>query len=362
MKKVIYVCVMGLVLSACARNKGTDATGQGMSLRHAVLEKQDVELTERYSAAIQGKQDIAILPQVGGFLTTLCVHEGEVVKKGAPLFLIDSVNFAAALRVAEANEQAARALVATQELTYESKKALRAKDVISDYDLQLAENNLLTAKAQLAQAQAGVVNAKQNLSYTVVKSPCNGVVGNLPFREGALVSPQMPMPLTTVSDNSEMYIYFSMTEMQAMRLLRTYGSSSQAIAQMPAVRLEMADGALYPISGKVESISGVIDGQTGAVSVRTVFANPDRMLLSGGSGTIIVPTERKGVLVIPQSATYEIQNKVYVWRVVDGMAVSTIIDVTPIQNGKQYIVEKGLSAGDEIVIEGAAFIREGQKV
>ncbi len=315
-----------------------------------------------YSATIRGRQDIAILPQVSGFLTELKVVEGQRVKKGQPLFQIDSVNFAAALRVAEANSKAAEALVATNELTYKSKQTLRAKDVISDYELQLAENALLTAKAQLAQAQAGVVNARQNLSYTVVKAPCDGVVGTLPYRVGTLVSPQMPTPLTTVSDNSVMYVYFSLTEVQAMNIVRRYGSLENAIHELPDISLQLSDGTTYAHLGRVETISGVLDNQTGAISVRASFPNPEHALFSGGSGNVLIPTLREGVLIISQEATYEIQNKTYCYRVIDGKAVSTIVRVTALPDGKRYIVEDGLQAGDVIVAQGAAFIREGEEL
>lgn len=350
---------MAALLCACG-GKVPQGGGNGYPTR--VAEPEDIELSEAYSASVQGRQDIAILPQVGGFLTELKVKEGERVKKEQTLFVIDSVNFAAALRVALANEQAAQAVVATQQLTLDSKTELRRKEVISEYELQVARNALLTAKANLAQAKAAVVNAKQNLSYTVVKSPCDGVVGRLPFRVGALVSPQMPEPLTTVSDNSSMYVYFSMTEVQAMHLLHTYGSAENAIRQMPAVRLQLADGQVYSHEGRVESISGVIDPHTGAVSVRAVFPNPDRVLLSGGSGTVLMPSERKGVLIIPQAATYEIQNKVYVWVVEDGKAVSRMVEVTALPDGKWYIVESGLNAGETIITEGAAFVKEGEEI
>ena len=357
MNKQMFLGLMLALMVGCTRSAQQQ---QPVHYPTQTLETSSVELASRYSASIQGKQDIAILPQVGGFLTELCVTEGEIVKKGQPLFVIDSVNFAAALRLARANEQAAKALVATNQLTYDSKKQLREQEVVSEYELQVAYNALLTAKANLAQAEAAVVNAKQNLSYTVVKSPCNGVVGRLPFRVGALVSPQMPEPLTTVSDNSEMYVYFSMTELQAMSLIHTYGSSAQAIAHMPDVQLALADGRIYSHTGRVESISGVIDPRTGAVSVRAKFPNPDRVLLSGGSGNVVIPDHRDGVIVIGQAATFEIQDKVYVWCVKEGKTTAVIITVTPLTDGKHYIVESGLKEGDVIVSEGAAFVREGQ--
>ncbi|MBQ3580703.1 MAG: efflux RND transporter periplasmic adaptor subunit [Bacteroidales bacterium] len=348
-----------LLLSSCGQKNGEYVRPNHHTITIS-LETADTEQT--YSAAIQGKQDIAIMPQVGGFLTRLNVHEGATVKKGDVLFEIDRVNFEAALRVAEANVEAAEAMVRTNELTYKSKQKLFDEGVISQYDLQVAENALLTARAGLAQANASVVNARQNLSYCTVKAPCSGVVGRLPLRVGSLVSPQMPEPLTTVSDNSEMYVYFSMTEQQMLSLIRQYGSLEEAIKNMPDVSLQISDGATYDHNGRIESISGVIDRSTGAVSVRAVFPNPERLLMSGGACNVVIPSVSKDVIVIPQEATYEIQDKVFCFRVVDGKAVSTPISVKPLSDGRRYIVAAGLQVGETIVAEGAGLIKDGDEI
>lgn len=360
MKKSLIVggCTLFL-LCACGRQSENVQSKQWNLL---TLTEQSITLNRTYSASVEGKQDIRILPQVSGFLTNLCVTEGEYVKKGQTLFVVDSVNYAAALRVAKANAKAAEAAVASSQLTYSSKQKLFADSIISEYDLSLAYNSLLSAKAQLAQAQANVVNAEQNLSYTVVKAPCNGVVGKLPFRVGTLVSPQMTEPLTTVSDNSEMYVYFSVNEVQVLRWEREYGSLEQAIRKMPPLQLQLADNTIYSQTGHIQSISGVIDASTGSVSIRAVFPNEKRLLLSGGSCNVLMPYTRENIILIPQQATYEIQNKVYAYAVQDGKAVSKIIQVSPISDGKQYIVESGLQAGDVIVAEGAAFVHEGEQI
>ncbi|MCM1034441.1 MAG: efflux RND transporter periplasmic adaptor subunit [Paludibacter sp.] len=358
-KTVVTSTLLCVLLISCSKHEQFTA---GNSWKTQQLALQEVSLQSPYSASIQGKQDISILPQVSGFLTKLCVTEGERVSKDQTLFIIDQVNYEAALRVAEANVKAAEAQVATHQLTYTSKQKLYDEKVISQYDLQVAENNLLTAKAQLALAEANVVNARQNLSYTVVKSPCNGVVGKLPFRVGSLVSPQMTEPLTTISDNSEMYVYFSMTEQQMLNLVRQYGNVQNAIKQMPDVELQLADNSLYTHKGRIESISGIIDRTTGSVSVRATFPNTERLLLSGGSCNILIPFIRKEIIVIPQAATYEIQNKVYTYVVVDGKAQSRLIQISNVNDGKNYIVESGLNAGETIVAEGAGFVREGEQI
>ena len=323
---------------------------------------QDCTIEESYPASIRGRQDIAIMPQVAGTLTKLCVVEGERVSKGQVLFIIDQVPYRASLETAEANVEVAKSNVATAELVYRSKQQLYADSVISDFDLQTAKNSYLSAKAGLAQAHAAQVIAQNNLNYTEVKSPSNGVVGTLPFRVGALVSPQMPTPLTTVSDNSVMYVYFSMTENQWLALARQYGSKDAALKNMPEVSLLLNDGSQYPEKGKIETVSGVIDQATGTVSVRATFGNKNGLLTSGGAGNIVLEKPRKDALLIPRTATYEVQDKVFVYRVVDGKATATQVVVSRLNGGKDYVVESGLSAGDVIVVEGVALLKEGTRI
>ncbi|MGM9759931.1 MAG: efflux RND transporter periplasmic adaptor subunit [Parabacteroides sp.] len=318
--------------------------------------------TTTYSASIQGRQDIDVYPQVSGFMERLCVSEGEKVRKGQLLFVIDQVPYRAALNTAIANVKAAEAGLATAELTYNSTKELYAKKVVSEFNLKTSENSYLTAQAQLAQAQAQEVNARNNLSYTEVKSPSDGVVGMFPYRVGALVGPTIPQPLTTVSDNSTMYVYFSMNENQLMSLVRQYGCMDSVVAKMPEVQLQLNDGSIYEQPGRIESISGVIDKQTGTVGVRAVFPNEARLLHSGASGSIVMPSSYTDCIVIPQTATVRMQDKTIVYKVVDGKASTTLITVAEVNDGREYVVLDGLKAGDEIVSEGAGLVREGTQV
>lgn len=322
----------------------------------------DQELTTAYSATIRGRQDIDIYPQVSGTIQQLCVAEGDKVRQGQTLFILDQVPYQAALNTAEANVKSAEAALATAELNYDSNQELFAQKVVSDFTLTTARNNFLTAQATLAQAEAQEVNARNNLSYTVVKSPSNGVVGTLPYRVGALVSPSIPQPLTTVSDNSTMYVYFSMTENQLLSLVRQYGSMDSALVQMPDLQLRLNDQSIYEEKGRIESISGVIDRQTGTVSVRAVFPNKTRLLHSGASGSILMPSTYRDCIVIPQEATVKHQDKILVYKVVDGKATSTLIQVADVNDGRTYIVTGGLAVGDEIVAKGAGLIREGMQV
>ena len=357
----VKAAVMACFMAAVSCGQAPTAMGPA---EYAVMTiaTTDREIPINYSATIRGRQDIAIYPQVSGTISELRVTEGQSVSKGQTLFIIDQVPYKAALQTAEANVAAAKASVATAQLTYDSKKELFAKSVVSQYDLSTAENTLLTAKAQLAQAEAQRVNAANNLSYTVVKAPTDGVVGTLPYRVGALVSASIPQPLTTVSDNSEMYVYFSMTENQLLALTRQYGSIAETLKSMPGVQLQLSDGSTYDQTGRVESISGVIDTSTGSVQLRAVFPNADGLLHSGGAGSVIVPNIHKDCVVVPQVATFELQNKVYVYKVEDGKAASSMIDVEKINNGREYIVKSGLTPGDVIVAEGVGLLREGTPI
>ncbi len=356
-KAVAAVCALAAV--GCAQAPATMPPAQ-----YAIVEvvKTTRVIPSSYSATIRGRQDIDIYPQVGGTISQLCVTEGQTVSKGQTLFIIDQVPYKAALQTAEANVAAAKAGVSTAQLVYNSKKELYAKQVVSKFDLSTAENNLLTAKAQLAQAEAQRVNAANSLSYTVVKAPANGVVGTLPYRVGALVSAAMPKPLTTVSDNSVMYVYFSMSENQLLNLTREYGSIAATLKQMPDVELKLSDGSMYGEKGRVESISGVIDATTGSVSLRAAFPNKGGLLHSGGSGNVILPNTYENCIVVPQLATFELQDRVFVYKYVDGVAKSAPIQVAKINDGKEYIVLSGLEAGELIVGEGATMLREGTPI
>lgn len=270
--------------------------------------------------------------------------------------------YKAALETAIANVKRAEASVATARLTADSKEQLFKENVVSAFDLQTARNSLLQAEATLAQAKAEEVNARNDLSYTEVKSPVDGVSGMLPYRVGALVDASITTPLTTVSDDTEMYVYFSMTESQVLSLIRQYKTLDEAMKQMPEVELKLSDGLTYAHKGRIDAISGTIDTSTGAVSLRATFPNPEHMLRNGGSGTVIFPYIKENVLIVPQEATYEIQDKIFVYKVVDGKATSSQVSVFPVNNGKEYIVESGLEEGETIIAEGAGLVQEGTVV
>ena len=359
MKKLLFsvvLCSAMIAFTGCKEETTTKRSSR--EYKAMILHATSRKLSSTYSATIRGKQDVDIRTKVQGYITDIRVKEGSVVRKDQTLFVIDQVPYQAALATAQANVDVAKAQVNAAELSAKSKEMLYEEKIISDFDLRMARTTLASAKAQLAQAKANELTASNNLSYTLVKSPVDGVVGTLPFRVGTLVSPSDATPMTSVSDNSEMYVYFSMSESQVLSLKRQHGELEHALQELPMVELQLNDGTIYSEKGRIEAISGIIDPTTGSVTLRAKFPNKNRLLLSGGSGTIILPHRQEGCVVIPQHATFEVQDKVYAYKVENGVAKAKIIGVFEISNGKEYIVESGLIEGDTIVVEGIGILRD----
>lgn len=327
---------------------------QAPELAVLTLERGTSDLSNAYAATIKGQVDVDVRPLVSGFITRVMCDEGQYVKKGQTLFVLDQVTFQAAVSQAQAAVNSAQTNVNSMKLTADNKKFLFEKNIISNYEYQLALDNLAAAQSQLASAQAALTSAKKNLSYTQVTAPVSGYIGTIPNREGTLASPQMAQPLTTISDNAEVYAYFSLTEKDILGLTQGAGRSlAQAIADMPPVELRLSDGSIYPLKGKVATVSGVIDRTTGAASVRARFANPNGVLRSGSTGQILIPHIEKDALMIPQRATYEVQDRRFVYVLNDSnKTVPVAITVSPLDDGQSYVVTSGLNAGDRVVVEG----------
>ena len=355
------LAVLSLMTAGCKQGPKTAPKGE------TYYETLEVSLSDRtlstgYSAAISGVQTVEIRPQVSGMITEILIEEGESVRKGQVLFVIDQTPYKAAHEIATANVKSAEAALSTAQLIYESNKDLYEQDVVSEFDLMTAQNDLTEAEARLALCKAEELNARNNLSYTEVRSPVNGVASMIPYRVGALVSSSISQPLVTVSDDSKVYAYFSMAENQMLDMVQQYGSLNNAIKQMPEVELVMSNGQKYEHAGKINAISGTISESTGSVSLRAVFNNRNHLLRNGGSGTIIIPMTVSDCIVIPQTATYELQDRIFVYKVVDGKASATEIHVAPHNNGTEYIVIDGLEVSDIIVAEGAGLIKEGTPI
>ena len=360
MIRIVWLLVTALLITGCRQQQEEENTVKDYETM--VVTRTDITMEQSYPASIEGRQSVKIIPRVEGYLRSVRVKEGQRVHRGQVLFVLDQATYRAEVKSAAANVAVARAAVDNAQLNYDSRENLREKNIVSDYDLKSAATALAMAKAQAQQATAQLESARANLSYTVLRSPSDGVVGTLPYRVGDYVSPNLQDGLTTVADSREMYVYFSLTERDIMSRMGDYGSLGRAVTAFPPVTLKLANGSTYPKLGRVESISGVVDSSTGSVSARAVFPNADGLLLSGGSGSIVIPYEMKQVIVIPQAATFEIQDKVYVYKVVDGHARLAIVKVMPVSDGQCYVVTGGLAAGETIIAAGASYVKEGQEI
>ena len=360
-KKLLCTALCLSALIGCTtREEEEHSQAQVYALQ--TIETQDVTLTKSYPASIRGCQDIRIIPRISGHLVKVNTIEGDKVRKGETLFVIDQVPYKAELESAEASVTVANAAVENAKLIYESKQLLFDKKVISSFDLQSAKNAYTSAKAQLTLANSKATFARNNLSYTSIKSPTNGVIGKLPYREGDYVSTATTDGLTMVSDNEIMYIYFSITERHLIKMIHEFGSMEDIISNIPQIELQLSDKSIYPIKGNIESISGIVDYETGAVSVRAEFKNPKGVLLSGASGNVLIPDVHKDAIVVPQEATFEIQDKTFAYQVIDGKTVAKVIEKEEYNDGKSFIITKGLSTGDVIIAKGAGLVREDTEV
>lgn len=362
--KILLIAVLTVVLASCGGGKSGGKPNFGDN-EYAVrtVQGQNADLQTTYPATIKGVQDVEIRPKVSGFITKLCVKEGQQVKAGQLLFVIDNVTYAAAVRQAKAAVNAAKAQLNTARLTYNNSEKLFKNNVIGSYELQSSKNAMESAAAQLAQAEAAYVSAKQNLDFCFVTSPANGVIGDLPYRVGALVSASSQQALTTVSNNSTMQVYFSMTEKDLLDMTKTAGGVNAAISSYPAVKLQLADGSIYNHPGKVATVSGVIDPTTGTVSMRADFPNPERVLKSGASGSIVVPHTATSAVVVPQDAVVEVQDKHFVYVVgKDNKVKYTPVEINSQNDGKTYIITSGLNIGDRFVVNGVSSLQDGMEI
>ena len=360
MKKMMLVAMVATVLMSCGGGGGRPTFGDNEYPIETVSESS-AALQSTYPATINGIQDVEIRPKVSGFITQINVTEGQTVSAGQVLFVIDNETYQAQVRQAQATVNTAQTAVNTAKLTFDNTKKLHASKVVGDYELQTAENSFLSAQAQLAQAQATLASAKENLSFCYVKSPAAGVVGTLPYKKGALVSASNV--LTHVSDISKMEVYFSLTEKDMLSLSQSEGGLRAAIDAFPPVKLQLTDGSVYAHEGKVVAVSGVIDKTTGSVQVKAHFPNPEKLLKSGGSGSIIIPRSADAAIVIPQRVVMEVQNKKFVYLLKDSNKVAyTEITVDPQNDGVNYIVTSGLKVGDKYVTNGITKLTDKMEI
>lgn len=361
LKNYLFVAAITSVLASCGGGGRTQFGDNEFPV--VTVGATEAALQTTYPATIKGIQDVQVRPKVSGFITKVYVHEGQAVKAGQLLFTIDSETYRAAVRQAQAAVNTAKAQLNTAKLTYENNKMLFEKNVIGQYALSTAENAYTTAQASLAQAQASLASARETLSWCNVTSPAAGFIGSLPFKQGALVSASSADPLTTVSDISTMEVFFSMSESEILSMTKTSGSGAAAIAAMPSVKLQLADGTIYNHPGKVVKMSGLIDAATGSLSLIAHFPNPQRLLKSGGAGQIVIPTNATRAILVPKDACSEVQDKVFVYVLgQDNKVKYTEIKVNPQDDGNYYIVTSGLKVGDRYVSKGTAKLSDGMQI
>ncbi len=359
-----------MLLASCGNNdeqkKAAAAAAAGPQAYPVfTVNAQTTELNSDYPATIEGIQNIDIRPKIDGFIQKILVDEGQVVKKGQLLFTIMAPQYEQEVRTARAAISSAEADVNAAQLQVNKTKPLVEKDIISKYDLDAAQLTLQSRKAALAQARATLVNAEVNLGYTSITSPVDGVVGSIPFRNGSLVSSSSTEPLTTVSNTSKVYAYFSLNEKQLLDFSKTYKGNTlaQQMKNIPAVSLVLADGNVYAQNGKIESINGQINTATGSASLRATFPNPISLLKSGASASVRIPQKVENAILVPQKSTIDLQGKKFVYVLGDSSKIiSTEIQIMDLAKDKFYVVTKGLKAGDKIVLEGFQSLKDGAKI
>lgn len=365
----LYLLLPALLIIASCGNGDQKKAGppapQVQSYPVVALTAQSTSLETDYPATLEGIQNVDIRPKVDGFIEKIFVDEGATVKKGQPLFNINAPQYEQQVRTASAAISSAEADVNAAQLQVNKTKPLVEKDIISKYDLDAAMLTLQSRKAALAQAKAELANAKVNLGYTHITSPVDGVIGSIPFKTGSLVSSSSASPLTTVSNISKVYAYFSLNEKQLLDFSRQYkGTSLEAkLKNIPAVSLVLADGTTYAENGKVQSINGLINTGTGSASLRATFPNPINLLRSGASASVRIPQHLENVILIPQKSTIDLQGKKFVYVLGEkGLIKNTEIEVMELTKGNFYVVTKGLKAGDKIVMEGFQSLKDGSEI
>ncbi|RZL13179.1 MAG: efflux RND transporter periplasmic adaptor subunit [Hymenobacter sp.] len=362
-----------LSVAACGSKKDT-ADGKGgkdggpqpiKDYPVLVVRPDTVTLYQDYPATIQGQQNVEIRPKVDGFVEAIYVDEGASVRKGQKLFHISAPQYEQEVRTASAGIKTAQAEVDAARMGVRKVQPLVARGIISKYELEAAQYTLESKVAALAQAQATLANARTNLGYTTIVSPVNGVMGTIPNKIGSLVSSTSTDPLTTISSIGNVYAYFSLSEKALLSFIRRRSGNTlqDKLAKVPDVRLVLADGTVYKYPGRVKTAIGQIDTETGASSFRATFPNPQGFLRSGSSGSVRTFQPVKDALIIPQSATYELQGKRFAYVLGrDTAAHAAAITVTPTPDGDSFVVQKGLKAGQEVVLEGISGLKEGMKI
>lgn len=364
MKKInlIYHFALAAILSSCNSGETQNPSANTVvQLPLYIINAQNVHTYQEFPAMLEGRSDVEIRPQVGGYLQKIFVDEGDFVPKGQVIFKIEDHQYIEALNNAKGMLNAAEAALINAKLEVEKLSPLVRDTVVSPYQLKSARASVSIAEANKKQAEAAVTSAKINLRYTTITAPVSGYITRLPKKQGSLVSLADPLPLTTLSDNAEIHAYFSMNETDFFAFGQKYAGStpSEKIKNLPPLMLLLPDNTEYPQQGRIDMIDGKVDNSTGAITLRASFPNDKGVLRSGNTGKVRLGTPQQNVLVVPQSATFELQNKIYAFVVAkDGKAVKTLLNVIgKTQNG--YLVKEGVKLGDKIVYQGFDTLQDG---
>ena len=363
----IIVAITAIILYACNSSSGNEGAGYQQPqqmLPVLIVSNTSATTYQEFSASLEGSKDIEIRPQVDGYLEKIYVDEGAQVRKGQPLFQINSRPYREQLNNANASLAAAKANLANAEINVSKLTPLVQNNVISDVQLKTAKTAYDAAAANVAQAQAMVSNAQINLGYALIKAPVDGYVGRIPHKTGSLVGVTTTEPLTVVSEIKEVYAYFSLSENDFIQFKNQFAGNTveEKIKNMPPVELVLADGSIYKQKGKVQTVTGQFDNSIGAISFRAAFPNTDRLLRSGNTGKVRVAKVLTNALVVPQEATFEIQDKVFVFALGDSNKVTSKPIVVSGKTAAYYFVESGVQAGEKIVFSGTGNLRDGMVI
>ncbi len=364
MSSVIGMCLPVLIYG-CGPGEGKDAAmKQKPSLPVMTVHLSDAVVTTFYSSLLEGKVNVEIRPQVDGTLEKIYVDEGSFVKSGAPLFKIDDRVYREQYNSALASQHAAEARLVVAKLDEEKLLPLVQNKVISEIQLKTATANAHAAQAAVEQAKAAARSAKVNLDYTVIKAPVSGYIGKIPLRLGSLVSKNQSEWLTLLSDVSEVYAYFSMSENDFMRFRQKYAGETvqEKLHQLSPVSLLMSDGTRYSEKGVIGTISGQFDQTTASVRIRAVFKNPHGLLRTGNTGKVVFESQFHDALLVPQAATVELQDKIFVFLLDKANKVAQHVITVSGKSGNNYIVSAGLKPGDSIVTAGTEKLKDGMVI
>ncbi len=365
-KNVVLICIAILLFGVVSCKNGNQAQmGHGpMPFPVQSAEKNDVTVYNKYAANIEGEQNIEIRSKVDGFVDKIYIDEGSKVKKGQLLFKLSAETLNQQVNAAEANIEVAKAQVVSAQVEVEKVTPLVEKNIISEIQLKTAQSNLNAAQAQLIAAKAQYQNAKENLAYTIIKSPVDGIVGSLPYKVGSLVGRTEPKPLTTVSKISNVYAYFTLNEKQLLQFNRQLNGNtvSDKIKLLPDLELILADGSTYNHKGRIETINGMVNPRTGSISYRAIFPNPDNLLRSGISGTVKMPSALNEVVMLPQKATFELQGKRFVYLLGKENKVQSKEVIISNTTDTHFVIKEGLDLGQKFVADGLIKLREGMEI